>query len=515
MSADPNNRRIAKNTIFLYFRMLLTIGISLYTSRVVLEQLGENDYGIYGVVGGVVTMFSIISASLSSAIGRFITYELGKENSERLKVLFSTSMWILIGLGIIIVLLLETGGVWFLNCRMNINPSRLTAANWVLQCSTLNFLVNMLSVPYNAAIIAHERMNAFAYIGILEAILKLGVALMLFIHFFDSLIAYAILLVLTSLIIRLIYGLYCRRHFEECHFEFTFDKTTFKEMLGYSSWSFIGSSSAILKDQGVNVIINLFCGTAVNAARAISTQVNTAIYGFAQNFMLAVNPQIIKSYASGHPDYMFELGFRSSRLSYYLLLCLSAPIIVAMPYILSIWLTQIPPYTVSFTRLTLILGMLEAISIPLQYMIQASGKVKIYQLTVGGIQMLNFPLSYLLLLSHFSPDSVYVLSIVLSQICLGARLSILKRILELPVRRFLSEVYLKILAVTLVCVVTIALLFMIPVLSGTSLIAKGILTFILAVPVCLGIGFNQDERRFFFRKVLEIYNKIKSNYAGT
>ncbi len=482
--------------------------ISLYTSRVVLEQLGENDYGIYGVVGGVVTMFSIISASLSSAIGRFITFELGRENPERLKMIFSTSIWILIGLGGIIVLLLETGGVWFVNCKMNINPSRLTAANWVLQCSTVNFLVNMLSVPYNAAIIAHERMNAFAYIGILEVLLKLGVALLLFIPTFDSLIVYSILLAASSVIIRLIYGIYCKRNFAECRFEFTFNKSIFKEMLGFSSWSFIGSSSAILKDQGVNIIINLFCNTAVNAARSLSTQVNAAVYGFAQNFMLAVNPQIIKSYASGHIEEMFDLAFKSSRLSYYLLLCLSTPIIVAMPYILGIWLTMIPPYTISFTRLTLILGMFEVISLPLQFMNQASGKIKVYQLTVGGIQMLNFPLAYLLLRNHFSPNSVYILAIILSQVCLAARLAILRVSISLPVKRFLLDVYARVLSVTIVCALAIALLFMLEEFAGCSPMLNFVLSLVITLAVCYGIGLNTEERGWLTSKLLDLYHKF-------
>lgn len=488
--------------------MILVMLISLYTSRVVLEQLGENDYGIYGVVGGVVTMFSIISASLSSAIGRFITFELGRENPERLKMIFSTSIWILIGLGGIIVLLLETGGVWFVNCKMNINPSRLTAANWVLQCSTVNFLVNMLSVPYNAAIIAHERMNAFAYIGILEVLLKLGVALLLFIPTFDSLIVYSILLAASSVIIRLIYGIYCKRHFAECRFEFTFNKSIFKEMLGFSSWSFIGSSSAILKDQGVNIIINLFCNTAVNAARSLSTQVNAAVYGFAQNFMLAVNPQIIKSYASGHVEEMFDLAFKSSRLSYYLLLCLSTPIIVAMPYILGIWLTMIPPYTISFTRLTLILGMFEVISLPLQFMNQASGKIKVYQLTVGGIQMLNFPLAYLLLRNHFSPNSVYILAIILSQVCLAARLAILRVSISLPVKRFLLDVYARVLSVTIVCALAIALLFMLEEFAGCSPMLNFVLSLVITLAVCYGIGLNAEERGWLTSKLLDLYHKF-------
>lgn len=506
-----NTKRIAKNTIFLYFRMLLAIIISLYTSRIVLEQLGENNFGIYSVVGGIVTMFSILSSSLSSSISRFLTFELGKENNEKVKQIFSTSVCILFGLSILIVLLLETVGLWFLNNKMNINPSRLYAANWVLQCSTLTFVINMLSIPYNAAIIANEKMNAFAYIGILEVLLKLGVALCLFIPLFDSLIVYSILLVATSAIIRIIYGIYCNRHFEECHFRLVFDKGLIKEMLGYSSWSFIGSSSAILKDQGVNIIINIFYGTALNAARGIANQVNTAVFGFAQNFMLAVNPQIIKSYAAEDKEYMFNLGFRSSRLSFYMLLCLSSPIIISMPYILGLWLTQVPPFTASFASLTLILGMSEAISIPLQYMSQASGRIKVYQLTVGGIQMLNFPVAYILLKRHISPDSVYYLAIIISQLCLGARLIILRKTIGFPVRRFLKGVYLKILIVLALCAIAAALIScMYGQFHIHPLIASGLMLVFSAI-ICYELGCSKGEKEFIAGKLAEMLKKFSPN----
>ena len=444
-----NNKRIAKNTALLYFRMLLIMAITLYTSRIVLKQLGENDFGIYNVVGGIVSMFSIVSASLTSAISRFITYELGRGKEDKLRIIFSTSVFIQLGLWIVIALLVETVGVWFLNNRMTIAPERMYAANWVLHCSVITFGVNMLSIPYNAAIIAHEKMQAFAYVSILEVGLKLIVAFMLYIKTFDSLIMYAVLLVIASLVVRLSYSIYCRRHFKECKLERRFDKNVLKEMLAYSGWSFIGTSSAILRDQGVNIVMNIFCGTAVNAARGIAVQMNNAVHGFSQNFMLAVNPQIIKSYASGQTDYMFSLAFRSARMSYFLLYCISLPLIMVMPWVLGIWLTIVPNYTVSFAILVLILGMSEAISLPLQYMNQATGKVKVYQLTVGGLQMLNFPVSYVLLLYGFSPNSVFILSIIISQICLFARLLILSRTIDLKIRVFVKKVYLPIIYVSL------------------------------------------------------------------
>ena len=327
-NTSANNKRIAKNTLLLYFRMLLIMAVTLYTSRVVLATLGVEDFGIYNVIGGVVAMFSVISGSLSSAISRFITYELGRGNKERLKVIFSSSVVIQVCLALLICILAELGGVWFLNNKMNIPMERMDAANWVLQCSIVTFMINLISVPYNAAIIAHERMKAFAYVSILEAILKLAVVFVLYLSSFDKLATYAVLLVAVAIIIRLIYGYYCKKHFEECKFHFVYDKSVLKDIGGFAGWNFIGSASGILRDQGGNIVINLFCGPAVNAARGIATQVQNAVYGFASNFMTALNPQITKNYAIGNRDYLMFLLYQGSRFSFYLLLLLSLPILL-------------------------------------------------------------------------------------------------------------------------------------------------------------------------------------------
>lgn len=314
---SANNKRIAKNTLLLYFRMLFMMAVSLYTSRVVLNALGVEDFGIYNVVGGVVAMFSMLSGSLSAAITRFITYELGKGNQENLKKIFSSSVTIQIGLAILIIVVAEAIGVWFLNMKMNIPDVRITAANWVFQFSILTFAVNLISVPYNASIIAHERMSAFAYISILEAIGKLAIVFLIVISPMDKLIFYAILMCAVALIVRLAYGVYCKRHFEECTYHFIFDRDLLKHMFGFAGWNFIGATSAVLRDQGGNVVINLFCGPAANAARGIAFQVNNAISGFVTNFMTALNPQITKSYAAGDRKYMMTLIFQGARLSFY------------------------------------------------------------------------------------------------------------------------------------------------------------------------------------------------------
>lgn len=500
--------RIIKNTGFLYFRMIIVMIITLYTSRVVLERLGVNDYGIYTVVGGIVTIFSILSSSMSSAISRFLTYELAHDDDNRIRTVFSTSIIIQCALALIVLVLVESGGVWFLNNKMNINPSRLTAANWVLQCSAITFLVNMISVPYNAAIIAHEKMQAFAYISILEVVLKLGVAFSLYIKIFDSLIMYAVLTVIAAIIVRFSYSLYCERHFKECRLEICFDKDVMKGMMAFSGWNFIGSSSAILRDQGVNVVINLFCGTAVNTARGISMQVYQAVTVFSQNFMVAVNPQIIKSYANSEHNYMFDLAFRASRLSFCLLYCISLPLILEMSWVLSLWLTIVPPFTSGFSSLILIFGMIEALSLPLMYINQATGKIKVYQLTVGGIQMLNFPISYILLRAGYSPYSVYLLSIALSLCCLGARLIILKRQVGLSIATFCRDVLSRTVLVALTgAILPLAYFLYVGTASIESKIALIAISIISTAGTSFMIGCRKTEREYLLDKLRLLISK--------
>ena len=284
---QQNNKRIAKNTLLLYFRMLITMAVGLYTSRVILQNLGVDDFGIYNVVGGVVAMFSILSGSLSAAISRFLTFELGKNDSEKLKRVFSSAVTIQFFLALIVIVVAESVGLWFLNNKMLIPESRLYAANWVFQMSIITFGVNLISVPYNAAIVAHERMSAFAYISIIEALGKLSIAWAIAISCFDRLIFYSILMCVMAMSICFIYGLYCKRHFNECSHRFIFDKLLLKQMFGFAGWNFIGASSAVLRDHGGSVVLNLFFGPSVNAARGIAVQVQHAVSQFQMNFMTA------------------------------------------------------------------------------------------------------------------------------------------------------------------------------------------------------------------------------------
>lgn len=508
-NTSANNKRIAKNTLLLYFRMLFMMAVSLYTSRVVLNALGVEDFGIYNVVGGVVAMFSMLSGSLSSAITRFITYELGTGNQENLKKIFSSSVTIQIGLAVLIILFAEAIGVWFLNVKMNIPDARITAANWVFQFSILTFAVNLISVPYNASIIAHERMSAFAYISILEAIGKLAIAFLIVISPIDKLVFYAILMCAVALVVRFAYGIYCKKHFDECTYHFIFDKELLKRMFGFAGWNFIGATSAVLRDQGGNVVINLFCGPAVNAARGIAFQVNNAISGFVTNFMTALNPQITKSYAAGDREYMMTLIFQGARLSFYMLLLLSLPVLVNTHYILGLWLKIVPDHAVLFVQLVLIFAMSESISNPLITAMLATGKIRNYQIVVGGLQLMNLPVSYILLRMGMFPEIVIIVTIVISQCCLAARLLMLRGIIGLSVRKYLKKVYINVLAVTAIASIFPFLL--------TSQMKEGFLNFILLcliAVVCTGItiyyvGCSKEERQFVLNKLYTVINKIR------
>lgn len=503
-----NNKRIAKNTLMLYFRMLFTMAVSLFTSRVVLNTLGVDDYGIYNVVGGVVSMFSIISGSLSAAISRFITVELAKGDADKLRKTFSASVTIQLLLSLIIVVLIESIGVWFLNAKMVIPAERMDAANWVLQFSIVTFVINLISVPYNATIIAHEKMSAFAYISILEVVCKLVIVYLLKISPIDRLVFYAILMCAVSVIIRLVYGYYCNRHFAECKFSFRFDKDLLKRMFSFAGWNFIGASSAVLRDQGGNIIINLFGGPAVNAARGIAMQVNHAIVGFSNNFMTALNPQITKFYASGEHDYMMKLIFRGARFSFYMLLFLSLPVLTNTHYILSLWLGTVPDHSVLFVQLALIFAMSESISSPLVTAMLATGKIRNYQIVVGGLQMLNLPISYVLLRIGCIPETVMMVAIGLSQCCLAARLVMLRTMIGLSARKYLREVYLNVILVTTAAAV-------LPILTSVIL-EESFLNFVIIVLISLitaaisifYIGFNKNERDFAVTKFKYAIHKL-------
>lgn len=511
-SQRENTKRIAKNTLMLYVRMLFGMLVSLYTSRVVLQALGVEDYGIYNVVGGVVAMFSMISNSLSSSVSRFLTFELGRGDMERLKRVFSTSISIHIVLALIIVVLAETVGVWFLNTQMTIPDSRMVAANWVFHASIFSFVFCLLNVPYNASIVAHEHMNIFAYIGIGNILLRLFIVLYIAYAPWvgDRLITYALLLVIVNIFVQVFYMFYCRSHFMECRSKIHFYKAIFKEMGTFAFWNFIGCTAGLLKEQGVNILLNIFIGPVVNAARGIAVSVNTAITSFSGNFMIALNPQITKSYAAGDYDYMNSLVERGSRFSFYIILVFILPVMLETEFILKLWLGIYPEYSVSFVRLVLIVSAIDVLSNTLINLQTATGKIRNYQLAVGGMLMMNFPLSYICLKLGLSPVSVYVVAIVVSVCCLVLRLLFLRKMVEkFSMAAFISNVSVNVLKVVFVA-------FILP-LSITFLMDDGWTRLLLLVPfsmVCAGcsifwIGCNASERSFITEKMALAFKRIR------
>lgn len=426
----------------LYVRMLFGMLVALYTSRVVLNTLGVEDYGIYNVVGGFVGMFSLISSSLSSAVSRFLTVELGRNDFERLKMVFSTSLLIHIILALLVFIATETVGLWFLNTQMTIPSERLYAANWGFQASLLSFTLGLVSTPFRASIVSHEHFGTFAKVGILEVILRLLVVLLIAyssLHL-DRLIMYSILLVFVGISLQCFYLYYCHKHFKECRLHLSFDRSCWKEIGAFSVWNAIGCSAAILKGQGVNVLLNLFVGPVLNAARGIADQVNGAICAFSGNFMTALNPQITKSYASDNKEYAFSLVERGSRFSFYILFLGALPILLETDFFLTLWLKQYPDHTINFVRLVLLLSLIDIFSNTLITLQNANGKIRNYQIVVGGMLLMNFPLSYCCLKAGFPPESTLVVAMFVAVCCLLLRLLFLRKTVNLSIPRYIRNV---------------------------------------------------------------------------
>lgn len=503
-----NNKQIARNTLLLYFRTLLIMAITLYTSRVILNTLGVEDYGIYNVVGGVVAMFSLISGSLSNAISRFITFELGRGDIKRLGIIFSTSVNIQLGLSLLIMILGSVIGGWFLNTHINIPDGRVIAANWVLYCSLLMFCINLISIPYNACIIAHEHMSAFAYVSILEASLKLLICYLIVISPVDKLISYVILLIIVALIIRFVYGIYCNRHFEECHYRLIYDSTLLRQMGSFAGWQFLANGCWLLNTQGVNILINMFFGVAMNAARGIATQVDGAILQFVNNFMTAVNPQITKNYAAGRIKEMFILVCKGAKFSYFLLMLFAIPVILETEYILTLWLKNVPDYTVVFLRLTIIGSMLNMLGGTGLTACFATGKIKTYSIWITSIGILVFPLTWIAFECGLPVESTYIIFIIIYIGVNIVRLYIMKYIMHFPPILFVKKVVIPMLTVTPIAIILPLLMINLMIPSFGRLCLTVIASLISSSITIYHIGLTNKERNAVTKKIKEIYNKF-------
>lgn len=482
--------------------------VSLYTSRVILNTLGIEDYGIYNVVGGVVTMFAFFNSAMSSATQRFLSYDIGKGDFIQLRKTFNATQIIHIGIAVLIFVLAETVGLWFVKTYLVIPPERLEAAIWVYHFSVLSFMVSVIQVPYNATIIAHERMNVYAYVSIIEVLLKLLIVFMLTWITYDKLKLYGILHFAVVFLIAAIYRIYTRKNFEETKFQIVRDKKLYKTLVSYSGWNLFGNIAGVAKGQGVNIILNMFFGPTVNAARGVAMQVQGAVNSFVSNFQMAVNPQIIKSYAADEKEYMASLVIRSSKFSFYLLYILSLPIILEINQILKFWLKTVPEYSSIFTVLVLVIILIDCVSGPLMTAIQATGKIKVYQAVVGTLQLLILPISFVFLKLGFTPEVTLYINISISSIALIFRLIFLFRIYKFPVLNFLNEVI-------LVNVIIVLITFFVPLLirntmdeSVLRLVIVLFISFTWSIFIIYYIGLNKIEkkaiinviRRFVFSK---------------
>lgn len=489
--------------------MILIMGVSLYTSRVVLNILGVEDFGIYNIVGGVVVLFSYLNSAMTISTQRFLSFEIGRKNLDGLSNIFNMGLNIHLIFTFAFILIAETVGLWFVNFQLVIPDDRLYAAGIVYQFSVLSTAINILTIPYTSIIIAYERMNVFAYFSIIESILKLLIVFLLTINIGDKLIAYAILFSVVTVLVRLIYYVYCKSNFKESRFKWFWSTPVFKEMFSFTGWNFFGATAGVSMNQGTNVLMNMFFGPTVNAARGIATQVQGVINQFVTNFMQAANPQIVMQYASGNFDSMFRLVFITSKLSFFLMAIISMPIILKMELILRLWLGQVPEYSVLFTQLMILYQLTISLTYPINSASQASGKVKLFQITEGAILLMVLPISYLQLKIGFQAYTVLITMICLSIIAFVARLYVLKVTIEFPVKRYFTEVISRVLVVTLMLCGLYLINSIIPAYSLIVEMMFAVLIFMISFSIVYSVGLVKDEKNYLITKVKSFLNKSR------
>lgn len=502
MEDNNTSKRIAKNTLMLYFRQILIMIVSLYTVRVVLNTLGAEDYGIYNVVAGVVVLFSFVNNAMATATQRFLNFNLGKSDAEKTQQTYSASLLIHIGIALIFVILAETVGLWFVNSKLNIPQGRHSAAMWCYQFSIITTVFNILRVPYNAVIIAYEKMSFFAWVSIVEAVLKLLVVYLLIISPFDKLVAYVILLTLVSIIILFCYKIYCNKKFVTAHYKKVTDYSLVKEILGFSGWSLFGATANVANNQGTNIVLNMFTNVTVNAAMGIANQVNNAVYSFVSNFQTAFKPQLVKSYAAGEKEEFNNLIIRSAKFSFYLLWIIVLPLTLNLDFVLQIWLKNVPDFSIGFVKLILIYSLFESINGPLWLAVQAIGKIKKYQIIVSCLIFSNLPLSIIAFSLGANPYWVLLIRIILECFITIFRLLYLNKTQKFSVISYVKNVMIPVLIVMIVSFIVTSLLS--SCFSGLVFffISCAISVIVNILLVCL-VGINKNERKMivnFFKR---------------
>ena len=509
MSSQINQKTVAKNTLMLYIRMGVMMVVSLYTSRVVLATLGVDDFGIYNVVGGVVVMFSFMNITLTVAIRRFLAYELGQENSGRIQKVFIASIIAVFLASLVIVVGLESIGLWFLNSKLNIPPDRMAAANFVFQFSILSFFFSMNLIPFSSAIVVYEKMGVYAYFGIAETFLKLGLVLALPFLPGDKLRWYGCLIALIAILMAFCNYLYCRLKIISPKNLLVFKWPDVFSIFKFSAWTILGTMVFMLATQGVNMIYNVFFGVAINAALGIAQHVSNATNQFVGNFQTAFNPQLTKSYsAEGLSEKTYGFVCQTSRLSIMLIVAIGVPIIANATPILELWLKEVPAYAVPFTIIFLLYAAIDGASGPLYYLVYAKGELKMYQIVLGVIQLIYVLLVYLFCRLGFDPVLVLSINVITAALMYIARILILKRIMDFPVKNYLVKVLVPL-------IIPILLFTGITILNGQVLqdgsimvmVCKILITIIIVSLICYFVYLNNNERQFVLSMVKNKFKK--------
>lgn len=504
-----NKTRIAKNTMLLYVRMILVMGVTLFTTRIVLKNLGVEDYGIYNVVAGIVSMFAFLNSSMAGATQRFLSFELGINDEKRVNMVFCQSVLIHLLIAAIIFVLAETVGLWFVYNKLTIPEERFGAAMWVYQIAILSFMFHVINVPYNASIIAHEKMSIYAWISILDVALKLAIAYFISIAPFDKLIFFSILHLITAIIMFLFYRVYSKHHFKECRFHYIVNHEKFKEMFSFAGWNIIGNMAFALRNQGSNILLNMFFGPVVNAARGVANQVDGAVEHFVANFQTASNPQIVKSYALENYNETMRLVCQCSKFSFFLTVLLGLPIIFQVDYILSLWLAEVPVYTAVFVQLILLNGIIDSISKAIKTYIKATGKVKWYMIIQGGFYLLALPVIYVFLKLGYNPVSSVLILVVFTFLGTFLRLFLVERVAKgFSISFFANKVLVQ---TAIVGGVTAVLCFgyskFFPTMTLGNLAANTIVMVLMIVSIIWLFGINKGERKYIFNLIKKVIKR--------
>ncbi|GHV04248.1 hypothetical protein FACS189416_2160 [Bacteroidia bacterium] len=505
-----NNKRIAKNTLYMYLRMLLTMTVSLYTVRVVLNTLGQVDYGVYQVIAGVVSMFVFLSASMAQASQRFLSFALGQGDEERLKKTFANTQILYLLLTAILLVLLGTVGTYYVYNHLSIPPERVEAARWVFYFAVLSFIVNVSVAPYIASILSHEDMHVYATLSIADAVLKLAIVYLLTLISWDTLKLFSVLMFGVAIIIAIVYISYCKVRYKECQFSLRLDKSLIKEMLGYTGWSVFGSFTVVMSMQAVTILLNQFFNPIVVTARAIAMQISSAVSGLSGNFSASLTPPIVKSYAQNNLGQFYSLVLKGTKVTYYLMLIIVLPIFYALPLILNLWLGDSPQETVLFVRLTLVKSLIDSVSFPIMASARATGKIRLYELSLGSILLLDFAICWLVVWLGAAAYSVFIVAIGAATLMFFVRFFIVRHLTKLSFRRFLKGTLIPAFLVTLLSV-AISYLFVNYFTQNLILTVWAMLAIMVITGILIySIGINSVERAIVNKVVRKNYTKMQN-----